>query len=307
MFLFLCALGRPTAGYEGEGALLAGAFAEGGGLEHLDAPVVELADLILGLGPPVLLVLEAGLVVVQVPGRAGHILRDVRVDLAPLLVHRRGGDARLAGLLQLLVPPELLMALEQRVGGRHGASPPLHPPGAGPGRARRRRGGTGRQGGPEGRRNGGRERGVVRGTGAPGLLPFVAPSSASSDFSRFPASPESSASRTGTGRLGGGMGGDSATLPLFASVGHLISQAGWIGCNLSIYLARLRRQFIDTLTWSLLMSLLTHRLVLLCVDAYCFVFWDLPGDVLAAPESALCGWIGVIPLSLSLLPGLRRD
>ena len=31
------------------------------------------------------------------------------------------------------------------------------------------------------------------------------------------------------------------------------------------------------------MSLLTHRLVLLCVDAYCFVFWDLPGDVLAAP------------------------
>ena len=37
-------------------------------------------------------------------------------------------------------------------------------------------------------------------------------------------------------------------------------------------------------------SLLTHRLVLLCVYAYCFIFWDLPGDVLAAPESA----IGVI-------------
>ena len=30
------------------------------------------------------------------------------------------------------------------------------------------------------------------------------------------------------------------------------------------------------------------------------VTWDLPGDVLAAPESALCGWIGVLPLSLSL-------
>ena len=29
--------------------------------------------------------------------------------------------------------------------------------------------------------------------------------------------------------------------------------------------------------WSLFMSLLTHRLVILCVDAYCFIFWDLPG------------------------------
>ena len=30
------------------------------------------------------------------------------------------------------------------------------------------------------------------------------------------------------------------------------------------------------------MAQLIHRLVLLCVDAYCFIFWDLPGDVLAA-------------------------
>ena len=35
-------------------------------------------------------------------------------------------------------------------------------------------------------------------------------------------------------------------------------------------------------------SQMTHRLVLLCVDAHCFIFWDLPGDVLAVPESALC-------------------
>ena len=49
------------------------------------------------------------------------------------------------------------------------------------------------------------------------------------------------------------------------------------------------------------MSLLAHRLVFLCVDAYCFLFWDLPGDVLAAPESATCAWIGVILLSLSVL------
>ena len=56
------------------------------------------------------------------------------------------------------------------------------------------------------------------------------------------------------------------------------------------------------------MSVLTHRLVL-CADANCFVFWDLPGDVLAAPELALCGWIGVIRFSLSLflsMEGIAR-
>ena len=53
--------------------------------------------------------------------------------------------------------------------------------------------------------------------------------------------------------------------------------------------------------WSSFTSLLTHRRVLLRVDAYCFIHWDLPGDVLAAPESALYGWIGVILLSLSHL------
>ena len=63
---------------------------------------------------------------------------------------------------------------------------------------------------------------------------------------------------------------------------------------------RASARFIASLNCSLFMSLLTHRLVLLCVDAYCLVFWDLPGDVLAAPESAMCGWIGVILLSLSL-------
>ena len=37
--------------------------------------------------------------------------------------------------------------------------------------------------------------------------------------------------------------------------------------------------FLASLPWTLFTSLLTHRLVLLCVDAYCFIFWDLPGDV----------------------------
>ena len=46
-----------------------------------------------------------------------------------------------------------------------------------------------------------------------------------------------------------------------------------------------------------------HKLVLLCVDVHCFIFWDLPGDVLAAPELALCGSIaiGVILFSPLLL------
>ena len=62
--------------------------------------------------------------------------------------------------------------------------------------------------------------------------------------------------------------------PLFASVGQVSAR------------------FIASLTWSLFTSRSAHRLVLLCVDAHCFVFWDVPGDGLAAPESALCGWIG---------------
>ena len=51
-------------------------------------------------------------------------------------------------------------------------------------------------------------------------------------------------------------------------------------------------RIIDSSTWSLFTSLWTHRLVLLCIDAHCLgyclhIFWALPGDVLAAPESAL--------------------
>ena len=44
-------------------------------------------------------------------------------------------------------------------------------------------------------------------------------------------------------------------------------------------------------------SLSTPRLVLLCVDAHCLIFWDLPGDVLAAPASAL--WLDRCHTSLS--------
>ena len=86
---------------------------------------------------------------------------------------------------------------------------------------------------------------------------------------------------------------------------HLISQAGWNRCNLSIYLSPLL-DFLDSLTWSLFMSLSTHRLVLLCVDAYCFIFWHLPGDVLAAPEAATDVFhfyciLSCIPIDCSLI------
>ena len=55
------------------------------------------------------------------------------------------------------------------------------------------------------------------------------------------------------------------------------------------------------------MSLLTHRLVFLCVDAYCFIFWDLPGDVQAAPASALCGLTAVILFSPTRLAGTEAE
>ena len=91
-------------------------------------------------------------------------------------------------------------------------------------------------------------------------------------------------------------------------------------CLLFASVGQASARTIASLPWTLFTSLLTHRLVLLCIDANCFIFWDLPGDVLAAPESALgldrCntslslslslhlnqpwGWIGVILLSLSL-------
>ena len=59
---------------------------------------------------------------------------------------------------------------------------------------------------------------------------------------------------------------------------------------------------IASLPWTLFTSLLTHRLVLLCIDAHCFIFWALPGDVLAAPESAL--GLERCNTSLSLSPSL---
>ena len=57
-------------------------------------------------------------------------------------------------------------------------------------------------------------------------------------------------------------------------------------------------RIIASLPGTLFTSVLTHRLVLLHIDAHCFIFWDLPGDVLAAPESAL--WLNRCNTFLSL-------
>ena len=58
-------------------------------------------------------------------------------------------------------------------------------------------------------------------------------------------------------------------------------------CLLFAGVGQASARIIASLPWTLFTSLLTHGLVLLSIDAHCFVFWDLPGDVLAAPESAL--------------------
>ena len=41
-----------------------------------------------------------------------------------------------------------------------------------------------------------------------------------------------------------------------------------------------------------------HYFLVLYATPFCF--WDVPGDVLAAPAPGLCGWKGVIRLSLQL-------
>ena len=48
-------------------SLFTGALAELFGLEHLGTAIIELADLILGVLAPILLMLQGGLIVVQVP------------------------------------------------------------------------------------------------------------------------------------------------------------------------------------------------------------------------------------------------
>ena len=73
-------------------------------------------------------------------------------------------------------------------------------------------------------------------------------------------------------------------------------------CLLFASVGQASARTVASLSWTWFTSLLTHRLVLLCIDAHCFIFWDLPGDVLAAPESALGLDRCDTSLSLSLCP-----
>ena len=52
------------------------------------------------------------------------------------------------------------------------------------------------------------------------------------------------------------------------------------------------------------MSILVSIMLFYTVTGH--LLWYLPGDVLAAPASALCGWKGVNSLSLSLSLSLSR-
>lgn len=60
-------------------SLLAGSLPPLGGLENFGSAIIPLIIFLLLL--PVTLMLQSRLVLVQVPWCAGHVLRDVRIDL----------------------------------------------------------------------------------------------------------------------------------------------------------------------------------------------------------------------------------
>ena len=89
---------------------------------------------------------------------------------------------------------------------------------------------------------------------------------------------------------------------------HLISQAGWNRCNLSIYLScSLSQKRTSPSRPGVGLTLRDEMSVLVSAALFCAVtdtlYWDVPGHVLAAPASALCGWTGV---TLSPSPSLAQ-
>ena len=110
-------------------AVRAGALPVLGGLEGLLPPLVPL---VLALGGllglfrvlnsflPVPLVLQGRPVALHVPGRGRHELRDVGVDLLPVLIQGGRGQTGLPSLLELHGPAIVLAALLPRRRRRHG-------------------------------------------------------------------------------------------------------------------------------------------------------------------------------------------
>ena len=92
-----------------EHVLLACSLAVLGGLEHLLSAVVALLDIVLCFLTPILLMLQGGVLAVQVPWRAGHILRDMWIDFFAVFVDRCGCQASLPSLFELFGSSEVLM------------------------------------------------------------------------------------------------------------------------------------------------------------------------------------------------------
>lgn len=99
--------------------LLTGSFTELGSLKYLDTPVIVILGRALAACLPVLLMLERWPSIVQVPWSAGHILRNMRVDLLALLIDLCRGDTGFSSFFKLLLPPIVFMILEERVCGSH--------------------------------------------------------------------------------------------------------------------------------------------------------------------------------------------
>ena len=85
----------------------------GGDLSRVNALFVPLIDggVLFDLLILLPLMLEGRSLGVQVPGRIRDVLRDVRVDVLPLLVYGGGGVTKLPLLLQLLLSLEVFPGL----------------------------------------------------------------------------------------------------------------------------------------------------------------------------------------------------
>jgi len=85
-----------------------------GGLEDLGALVIP-AEVILVLAKPVPLMLQCGLVLVQIPWRAGHVLGDMGVNLSPILILAGRSQTGFTCFIQLLLTATLIRRLMRHI------------------------------------------------------------------------------------------------------------------------------------------------------------------------------------------------
>ena len=96
-------------------SLLTSSLSELGSLKDFDTSVVKVLGGALAAGFPVLLMLQRRPAIVQVPRSAGHILRDMWVDLLALLIDLGGRYAGFSSFFKLLLPSVVFMILEQSI------------------------------------------------------------------------------------------------------------------------------------------------------------------------------------------------